>query len=132
MAERYLSVAGALTQGTLTDWPGFLNFWLDFVTLVRMAEITKKSIEHLAELSRLELSEKEKEKFLADLTGILNHFKELEAVDVSGVTAMTGGTNLQNITRVDEPLPETFDNQKGIIAGFPEEERGYNKIPPVF
>jgi aspartyl-tRNA(Asn)/glutamyl-tRNA(Gln) amidotransferase subunit C len=97
-----------------------------------MAEITKKSIEHLAELARLEFNDAEKEKFLADLNNILNHFKELESLDTSKIAPMTGGTNLRNILRADEALPETFGDQKDIVAGFPEEERGYNKIPPVF
>ncbi len=97
-----------------------------------MAEITKKSIEHLAKLARLEFTDAETDKFVVDLGNILNYFKELEAVDTSGVAPMTGGTSARNVFREDSPLVETFADQKEIIAGFPEEERGYNKIPPVF
>lgn len=97
-----------------------------------MAEITRKSIEHLAELARLEFADQEKDKFLADLNNILNYFKELEALDTSKVLPMTGGTNLRNVLRADEALPEAFEDQKDIVAGFPEEAKGYNKIPPVF
>ncbi len=97
-----------------------------------MAEINKKSIEYLAELARLEFKEAEKDKFVVDLGNILNYFKELESVDVSGVMPMTGGTASRNVFRDDATLPATFQDRKDIVAGFPEEERGYNKIPPVF
>ena len=97
-----------------------------------MAEITKKSIEKLAELSRLDLTEPERERFVADLGNILGHFKELESVNTDGIAPMTGGTAARNVFREDAPLPETFAGQKDIIAGFPEGGRGYNKIPPVF
>ena len=97
-----------------------------------MAEITKESIQKLAELARLDFTDAEKDKFVSDLGNILSHFKELEAVDTSGVAPMTGGTDARNVFREDAPLPDTFAGQKDIITAFPEEERGYNKVPPVF
>ena len=96
-----------------------------------MAEINKKSLEHLAELARLELSEKETEKFQKDLGNILNYFEELKLVNTDKVVPMTGGTSLKNIFREDgDAVP--FDKQDKLINEFPESEHGRLKIPPVF
>ncbi|MEK9186484.1 MAG: Asp-tRNA(Asn)/Glu-tRNA(Gln) amidotransferase subunit GatC [Patescibacteria group bacterium] len=97
-----------------------------------MAEINKKSLEHLAELARLELSEKESEKFLGDLKNILEHFQELQEVNTDNVQPMTGGTFLKNVFREDEDQPSGFKNPHKITEQFPDKEKGYLKVPPVF
>ena len=98
-----------------------------------MAEITKKSLEHLADLARIELSEKESDKFLADLEKILNHFQELQEVDTANVQPMTGGTPLKNVLREDAVFEKDHYTDAGkIMKQFPEHEKGYLKIPPVF
>lgn len=97
-----------------------------------MSEITKKSIEHLAELSRLDLTDHEKEKFTDDLGKILSHFEELKKVSTDNVTPMTGGTDLKNIMRNDELSKDAFTATDKIVESFPERENGYNKVPGVF
>lgn len=98
-----------------------------------MVEINKKSLQHLAALSRLKLETREEEKFLADLQKILDHFKELKAVDTDEVQPMTGGTVLKNIFRQDDSLREGHDIEtKNVVDSFPEQERGFLKVPPVF
>jgi len=103
--------------------------------------INKKTIEHLAELARIELTEKEKEGLSADLAKILAHFEELQKLDLSGVEPMAGGTELKNVFRNDPIKPrgdngadderENTDKGAGTEA-FPEKDGGYLKIPPVF
>lgn len=95
-----------------------------------MNQIDKKSLKHLAELARLELTEKESEKFLEDLEEILNHFRELQELNTDNVLPMNGGTGLQNVFREDRP-GAPFDTGK-IREAFPEKENGFLKIPPVF
>lgn len=95
-----------------------------------MAELNKKSLEHLAELARIELKAGEEEKLLKDLQIILGHFGELQALDTSSVQPMTGGTNLENVFREDE-IGKTGDTGKGAEV-FPESKGGYLKVPPVF
>jgi aspartyl-tRNA(Asn)/glutamyl-tRNA(Gln) amidotransferase subunit C len=92
--------------------------------------LTKKDLEKLAELSRLEIKSNEEEKLLKDLGAILDHFEELKTVRTDGVAPMTGGTELKNVFRDDEE----GNGLSGEIAKgeFPEKERGYLKVPPVF
>ena len=96
-----------------------------------MPEINKKSLEHLADLARIDLSEPEKEKFQKDLGNILNYFEELNALDIASVAPMTGGAQLKNVFREDGDIAPFVDIDK-LKQAFPESEHGRLKIPPVF
>ena len=90
----------------------------------------KRELEHLANLSRIKLDPKEEEKLLRDLGNILDHFKELQALDTSNVLPMTGGTDLRNVFREDTEREST--NRGAGTELFPESEGDFLKIPPVF
>ncbi len=95
-----------------------------------MSKIDKKALEHLAELSRIKLDEKEEEKLIKDLEKILYHFEELNSLDTFGVEPMNGGTELKNSLREDEERTST--NQGAGVEAFPETKDGFLKVPPVF
>ena len=96
-----------------------------------MSDINKKSLKHLAELARLELTKKEEEKFAADLEKILQHFEELQALDTQNVTPMTGGTELQNVFREDGETKSSLSPDR-VVEAFPDKEKHWLKVPPVF
>lgn len=97
-----------------------------------MSEINKKTLEHLAELSRLYLDPKKEEKFLKDLQNILGYFSELQEVKTDDIAPMTGGAQLKNAFREDEKKRDKTAETSRSIDAFPEREKGYLKIPPVF
>lgn len=97
---------------------------------VMSSSINKEELEHLAKLARIELDPGEEEKLLADLGNILDHFKELQALDTSNVAPMTGGTDLTNVLRADDERENT--NRGAGVDAFPESKNGYLKVPPVF
>lgn len=92
--------------------------------------ITKRELERLATLARIELDPKEEEKLLKDLGAILDHFKELQELDTTNVKPMTGGTDLVSVLREDDERENT--NRGAGVEAFPETKNGYLKIPPVF
>ncbi len=92
--------------------------------------ITKKELEHLAELARLELTKGMETKLLKDLEDILGHFEELKEVNTDKVKPMTGGTESVNIWREDE-VDGRIPKEKA-LEQFPERAKGYLKVPPVF
>ena len=94
------------------------------------SKIDKKTLEHLAELSRIKLDEKEEEKLLEDMRKILAYFDELKSLDTSDVEPMNGGTELKNSFREDEERIST--NQGAGVDAFPETKDGFLKVPPVF
>ncbi len=92
--------------------------------------LDKKTLEHLAALARIQLGEKEEEKLLRDLQGILAHIESLNTLDTKNVAPLTGGTELQNIFRGDTDHQNT--NQGAGTESFPEQQEKYLKVPPVF
>ena len=94
------------------------------------SSLNKHDLEHLAKLARIELDPKEEEKLLNDLGNILDHFKELQALDTTNVLPMTGGTDLKNSFRDDTERENT--NQGAGVEAFPEKKDGFLKVPPVF
>ncbi|MDP2695680.1 MAG: Asp-tRNA(Asn)/Glu-tRNA(Gln) amidotransferase subunit GatC [bacterium] len=98
-----------------------------------MADINKKSLEHLADLARLKLETGEEEKFLKDLGNILDHFKELQELNTDEIQPMTGGTSLKSVMRGDEIFEEDhYIDADKIRDQFPEHQAGHLKVPPVF
>ncbi len=94
--------------------------------------IDKKTLEYLAELSRIELDKKHEEKLLKDLQKILGYFEELKEVNTENVEPMAGGTIEKNVLRGDELINESKTSSVQLTGQFPEKESGYLKIPPVF
>ena len=93
--------------------------------------ISEKEIEHLAELSRIEISAKQKEKLARDLEEILGYVKELRNVDTSGIESMTGGTQKENALHDDKEVRNEF-NTESAVSAFPEKKENFLKVPPVF
>lgn len=128
----------------------FLSYvFYDRITLMR--EINKRTLEHLAELARIELDKKNKEKLLKDLRKILEYFEELNEIDTAEVEPMTGGNIfLENVFREDDSALIDADetqisadkkisenlrsNQRksALREQFPEKENGFLKAPSVF
>ena len=93
--------------------------------------ISKKDIEHLKDLSRVEFGENETEKLAKDLGAILAHIDSLKDADVSGVAEAVCATDLKNIFRADNKIthptsltlreePDEYSTAKDLIGAFPE------------
>lgn len=98
-----------------------------------MPLINEKTLKYLADLARVDVSGME-EKLTKDLGEILNYFEQLKEVNTDGVEPMTGGTDQKNILRSDASNIRKNINatNKEIIEAFPEKEKGFLKVPPVF
>ncbi len=101
--------------------------------------IDKKTLKYLAELGRIELSEKSEDKLLKDIKIIFDYFEELKEADTEGVEPMTGGcaerggTEKLNVVRNDEIMDKNLNEKRDkLIDAFPEKENGYLKTPAVF
>ena len=64
--------------------------------------ITREEIEHIAELSRLDLSEDEKEKFGGQLDSILQYVSQLDEVDTTKVEPTAQVSGLVDVWREDK------------------------------
>ncbi|MBI4919921.1 Asp-tRNA(Asn)/Glu-tRNA(Gln) amidotransferase subunit GatC [Candidatus Azambacteria bacterium] len=95
--------------------------------------LTKKEVEKIAGLARLELAEKEKEKFAEDLSSVIGYVQKLSEVNVEKVEPMAGGTNLKSVVRKDDETKCISDPEmrKQILSAAPDREGDYFKVPSI-
>jgi len=67
--------------------------------------ISKKQVEHIAWLARVELSEEEKELFTKQFNEILEYFRKIDELDTEKVPPTYHILDLTNIFRKDEVKP---------------------------
>lgn len=95
--------------------------------------ITKKEVEHIAKLARMELGEEEKIKYEKELSAILEFVEKLNEVDTKNVLPMTGGTVLKNVLRKDEQTETDLEGKaKKLIESAPYNKDGFIKVKSVF
>lgn len=93
--------------------------------------ISKEQVEHIAKLARIELTEKEKEKFTNELSSILDYFEKLKEVDTSKIKGMSQVTGLENVFREDETKSEISDTRYKILKEAPSKKGNYYKVPKI-
>ncbi|MEK7579596.1 MAG: Asp-tRNA(Asn)/Glu-tRNA(Gln) amidotransferase subunit GatC [Patescibacteria group bacterium] len=94
--------------------------------------VSKKDLEHIAELARLGLSEPEKEKYSKELSKILDYFDKLKEVDTPKEPLRGPTGYVQNIFRKDDwTHPVDPEKIKKIIGQAPEREDNFVKTKPI-
>ncbi|MFZ5559866.1 MAG: Asp-tRNA(Asn)/Glu-tRNA(Gln) amidotransferase subunit GatC [Patescibacteria group bacterium] len=93
--------------------------------------ISKEQVEHVAKLARIELTEKEKEKFAGELSSILDYVDKLSQVDTSKVEPVSQVTGLERIMREDEIRKEKLDIHNKLIKKAPAKKDNYFKVPKI-
>lgn len=91
--------------------------------------LTKEEVKKISELSRIELSESEIEKFQKELSVVLEYVSELNQVDTEGVEEIAQVTGLENVFREDEPVQSPY--REDIIANFPDKKDTFLKIKNI-
>lgn len=92
--------------------------------------IDRETVEHVARLARLGLSEEEIELFREQLSAILDHINILQEADVSGVSPTAHASRLTNIMRPD--VPQASYPPEAMLANAPDQEDNYLKVNAVF
>ena len=94
-----------------------------------MAQISKEDVEHVALLSRVDLSDEELELFQSQLAKILEHMDKLNELDTDDVEPMASVMGLSNVFRDDERRPSLPTSDA--LANAPERTEDSFKVPPV-
>lgn len=92
--------------------------------------ITRKEIDHLASLSNITLSDAEASSLESDLENIIDYISQLDSLDTTGVEPTYQCTELENIFRPDEILPQDADRE-ALLALTKEEKNHQIKVPKV-
>lgn len=94
-----------------------------------MSIIDKKTVEHVADLARLYLTEEEKDEMTEVLNKILEFEKQLADVNTDDVEPTIQTVKLENVMRddvVEDSLPI-----KEVFLNAPEEVEGFFKVPRI-
>jgi len=89
-----------------------------------------KDVEKLAELARIELTDKEKKEILSDMDSILGYVKQIETVSVGNVET---DYKLHNVWKEDLPavaVEKSFSNEI-IVKQFPDSKDGFLKVKKI-
>lgn len=92
-------------------------------------QIDKETLQKIAHLARLELDEKNTQKMLDDMNGIIAFVEKLNEVDTEGVEPLTTMSLEVNSLREDEVkvhLPHEF-----ALTNAPKKDDDYFRVPKV-
>ena len=92
-------------------------------------KVTRETIEHIADLARLNISEKEKDKLTLEMEKILSYVDKLNELDTSDVKPMEHVIPIQNVLREDM-VKGSFEREK-LMKCAPSHENGCYKVPKV-
>lgn len=91
--------------------------------------VTKKDVEHIAELARLKFNESELENFTQELNQILTYVEKLNELDTEKVEPLSHPIEGYNIFREDKTVPCT--PREEALKNAPESNDEFFKVPKV-
>ncbi len=91
--------------------------------------ITKKDVEYVANLSRLELDDADMNNFVPNLQEILSYVDKLNELNTSDVEPTAHVLSLTNVKRKDDIKPSLCNEEA--LQSAPETSDGFFLVPPV-
>lgn len=95
-----------------------------------MTDISRDDVQHLAQLSSLQLSDGELTALQADIGNILGYVEQLGELNTDGVQPTYQVTDLQNIWRDDSVIDYGVSREQ-LLALSPESYADQVKVPKV-
>jgi len=92
-------------------------------------KISRKEVEHVADLARLNLTEQEIELFTDQFNSILEYFAKLQEIDTANVEPTAHAVQLYNVLREDQ-VTGSMESEK-VFANAPWAEEGYFRVPKI-
>jgi aspartyl-tRNA(Asn)/glutamyl-tRNA(Gln) amidotransferase subunit C len=99
------------------------------MNLNKKMKIDQKTVEKMAHLSRLELSEQESQRMVGDLSKILNWMDQLKELDTTNVEPLTHMSEEVNVFREDI-AKNALSREKG-LKNAPCQNGEYFQVPKV-
>ncbi len=91
--------------------------------------ITPSDVVKVAKLARLDLTPDEIERMTKQLDGMLEHFADMDALDMTHVVPMTQPYPLHNVFREDVVVAGLDHDE--VMAAAPQAEDGRFRVPPI-
>ena len=93
------------------------------------SRISSDDVAHVARLARLSLTPEELERFTAQLGAVLDHARDVEALDTAGVPPPAHPLPLENVFREDEPRPSL--DRAEVLSQAPWVEDDRFRVPRI-
>jgi aspartyl-tRNA(Asn)/glutamyl-tRNA(Gln) amidotransferase subunit C len=94
-----------------------------------MPDISRDDVAHVARLARLSLTDDELDRFTGQLAAVLDHARDVEALDVGGVPPTAHPLPIKNVLRSDVVVPSL--DRAEVLAAAPSVEDDRFAVPPV-
>ena len=91
--------------------------------------ITTADVVHVARLARLALTDDEIARTTAQLADMLEHFADIDELELADVAPMTQPYPLQNVLRDDVVVPGLDRDE--VLAAAPDAFEGRFRVPPI-
>jgi aspartyl-tRNA(Asn)/glutamyl-tRNA(Gln) amidotransferase subunit C len=91
--------------------------------------ISAETVAKVARLARLDVTPDEISRLTTQLDGMLEHFADIDALDLADVAPMTQPYPLVNVMRDDVVAP-SLDRDE-VLAAAPAAEDGRFRVPPI-
>ncbi|MEI8355774.1 MAG: Asp-tRNA(Asn)/Glu-tRNA(Gln) amidotransferase subunit GatC [Deltaproteobacteria bacterium] len=92
-------------------------------------KITRKEVDHVARLARLELTEAEKEIYTGQMDSILAYVDKLNELDTEGVLPTSHAVPMENAFREDEAVSSIGTDNALLNA--PDRSDSFFRVPQV-
>lgn len=92
-------------------------------------KVDNKLVEHLAHLSRLDFSEKDKILMKSDFEKILDFMAQLDSIDTTGVKPLVFMSQERGVLRDD--FVKNQVSQKSALKNSPAKDSDYIRVPKV-
>ncbi len=91
--------------------------------------ITTETVQNVAKLARLRLTEDEINLYAEQLGKIIEYFDELAAVDTTGIEPMSHALPVINVMREDEVVPPP--GHEAMLKNAPAREGSFFRVPKI-
>lgn len=91
--------------------------------------LDRVTVEHVAELAKLGLTDEEVDVFAEQLSAILDHAAVLQQVDTSAIPPTASVVGLENVMRDDVVTPSL--SQDDVLANAPHASAGQFQVPAI-
>ncbi|MGE5497557.1 MAG: Asp-tRNA(Asn)/Glu-tRNA(Gln) amidotransferase subunit GatC [Syntrophothermus sp.] len=91
--------------------------------------VTRKDVEHIASLAKLNFSNEELDGFTGELNQILGYMEKLNELDTENVEPLSYPVELQNVFRQDV-LHKSTATEEG-LKNAPDKDEAFFKVPKV-
>lgn len=92
-------------------------------------ELGRSDVAHVAALARLELTDEELDRFTGQLARVIEHARDVAALDVGGVAPTAHPVPLGNVLRADDVRPSL--DRAEVLSQAPDTEDGRFKVPRI-